>query len=211
MRANVLYIFGNGLSRKPINPSKLNGYIYGCNRFYREYPQADKVFCADLPITREILQNNYKGTVIYRYDMFRRYTAKELESMNLRDNWRPFYPEQVIEKLKKGSYSSGARAVTYAVHVDPLERKKEWDAIYLLGFDFFNMAGRKDATPANAGHMYAGQPFYERAVYKRTGADFILQIEQFKDKFIRVVNKDVVKVPNWNEMTIEEFMCKHQL
>lgn len=210
MKDNVLYIFGNGFSRKPINPSKLNGYIYGCNRFYREYPTADKIFCTDIPITREILENNHKGTVVYRYDAFRRFTPKEIKQIESNDNWRPFYPEQIIGKQPKGSYSSGARAVCYAVEVDPSERKMEWDAIYLLGFDFFNMAGRKNKTPANARHIYEGQSLYERPVQKRSGAAFKDQLSRFKKKFIRVVDKKVVKVPDWNEMTIEEFMCKHQ-
>lgn len=209
MKDNVLYIFGNGFSRKPVNPSKLNGYIYGCNRFYREYPQADKVFCADLPMMREILQNNYKK-VVYRYDAYRKLTEDELKKIKELD-WRPFYPEQVVERKKRGSFSSGARALMYAIHVDPSERKKEWDAIYLLGFDFFNMKGRKNKTPANARHVYEGQPLYERPVQKRSGDDFKQQISPFKDKFIRVVNRDVVKVPEWNEITIEEFMCQHQL
>jgi len=204
---NVLYIFGNGISRKPIDPSKLNGYIYGCNRFYQEYPSSDKIFVADQPMAKEILFSNFSGIVVYRHSLLSR--AEVAEQIKEKPSWLPFKPEArgLAGKRQKGNYSSGARALIWAIHIDPLQRQKEWDEIYLLGFDFHNMKGQK---PYKALNIYKGKEFYQQDTSVGTGSDFQKQIDPYRKKFIRVVDDNTVLVKEgWNQLDIKEFMCKH--
>ena len=54
---NNVYVFGNGLSRKNINPYELNGTVVGCNACFRDF-DPDILVAIDAGIIWEIVERN---------------------------------------------------------------------------------------------------------------------------------------------------------
>ena len=104
------FVIGNGLSRKGINLSKLNGTTYGCNWLYTDF-KPDVLVAVDKPIS-DYIQNTYypKEFVFYTREIYANTGARQLNRHY--KNW-----------------ASGSNALQLAV----LDKHKK---IFLLGFDF---------------------------------------------------------------------------
>lgn len=108
------FVVGNGVSRKPVDLTKLkaHGTVYGCNALYREFAP-DVLIATDRPISEQIQRSGYSEKHLM-------YTRKPIEGLGARRISETYW-----------GYSSGPVAASIAAS----ERHSD---IYLLGFD---MAG----------------------------------------------------------------------
>ena len=66
MNDNV-FVLGNGLSRKNIDPSKLPGLIIGCNACYRDF-KPDVICALDAGIISDIIDSEFDGDCYFTHD-----------------------------------------------------------------------------------------------------------------------------------------------
>ena len=62
-----VYVLGNGLSRKNINPSQLKGTIIGCNACYRDFTP-DVICATDAGIMSDIIESGYDGQCYFTHN-----------------------------------------------------------------------------------------------------------------------------------------------
>ena len=62
-----VYVIGNGLSRKNINPSQLKGTIIGCNACYRDF-KPDIICATDAGIISDIIDSGFDGDCYFTHD-----------------------------------------------------------------------------------------------------------------------------------------------
>jgi len=204
------FLIGNGLSRKPIDLSKLKGDTYGCNLIYTEF-MPDYLCLMDKKVMEKVLEDSI--------DIIP-YTWKRKQS--------DFSKQKVCNANQVNTIesdllyrNSGLLSLELA-----LEQKK-YDTIYFLGYDLYT----------NVQRQYINNVYKEDSLYRKNTKDHdpaIGHIARFLRvfcknndiNFIRVVNyeysanfntlmKDTGvlasrKLPrNYKEITIENFKDSH--
>ena len=204
------FLIGNGLSRKPIDLSKLKGDTYGCNLIYTEF-MPDYLCLMDKKVMEKVLDDSI--------DIIP-YTWKRKQS--------DFSKQKVCNANQVNTIesdllyrNSGLLSLELA-----LEQKK-YDTIYFLGYDLYT----------NVQRQYINNVYKEDSLYRKNTKDHdpaIGHIARFLRvfcknndiNFIRVVNyeysanfntlmKDTGvlasrKLPrNYKEITIENFKDSH--
>lgn len=204
------FLIGNGLSRKPIDLSKLKGDTYGCNLIYTEF-MPDYLCLMDKKVMEKVLEDSI--------DIIP-YTWKRKQS--------EFSKQKVCNANQVNTIesdlhyrNSGLLSLELA-----LEQKK-YDTIYFLGYDLYT----------NVQRQYINNVYKEHSLYRKNTKDhdpatghiarFLRVFCKNNDiNFIRVVNyeysanfstlikdTDVLasrKLPrNYKEITIENFKDSH--
>ena len=62
-----VYVLGNGLSRKNIDPSLLKGITVGCNACYRDF-EPDVLCAIDAGIIFDIVESGYSGDCYFTHN-----------------------------------------------------------------------------------------------------------------------------------------------
>jgi len=65
--SNDVYVLGNGLSRKNINPYELNGTVIGCNACYRDF-EPDILCAIDAGVIFDIIESGYNGDCYFTHN-----------------------------------------------------------------------------------------------------------------------------------------------
>lgn len=151
---SIGFVLGNGLSRKVIRFSQLEGKgkIYGCNALYREFTP-DVLVATDRPIATEIQKSGYalKNRFYTRYPIAG-YGAERIP-------------------MKYFGFSSGPIALSFAA--------AECDIIFLLGFDLGSPPNSKQFN-----NIYAGTEFYKKPTDAPTfGGNWNKQIIKVAEAF----------------------------
>lgn len=204
------FLIGNGLSRKPIDLSKLKGDTYGCNLIYTEF-MPDYLCLMDKKVMERVLEDSI--------DIIP-YTWKRKQSEFSRQK---VCKANQVNTLESDLHyrNSGLLSLELA-----LEQKK-YDTIYFLGYDLYT----------NVQRQYINNVYKQDSLYRKNTKDHnpvIGHIARFLRvfcnnndiNFIRVVNykysanfstlmKDTGtlasrKLPrNYKEITIENFKDSH--
>jgi hypothetical protein len=204
------FLIGNGLSREPIDLSKLKGDTYGCNLIYTEF-MPDYLCLMDKKVMEKVLEDSINIIP---------YTWKRKQS--------EFSKQKVckanqVNTLESDLHyrNSGLLSLELA-----LEQKK-YDTIYFLGYDLYTNVQRE----------YINNVYKEDSLYRKNTKDhnpatghiarFLRVFCNNNDiNFIRVVNYEYSanfstlmedtgvlasrKLPrNYKEITIENFKDSH--
>ena len=70
-----VYVLGNGLSRKNVNPYQLKGTIIGCNACYRDF-EPDIICAIDAGIIFDIIESGYNGDCYFTHNSWNPLPAK---------------------------------------------------------------------------------------------------------------------------------------
>ena len=161
-----VYVLGNGLSRKNIDPYKLEGTVVGCNACYRNF-KPDVLCAIDAGIIFEIIESGYDGDCYFTHDSWNPLPAEARNHLMLEEgsvtketkhrskefvvisgfdeeidntvNYIMWVPEGAIIKNMNCTQSQGKVARntgTTAVYVACRDLNPK--KIYLLGFDHDN-------------------------------------------------------------------------
>ena len=76
-----VYVIGNGLSRKNINPSQLKGTIIGCNACYRDF-KPDIICATDAGIISDIIDSGFDGDCYFTHDSWNLLPASAKPSLS---------------------------------------------------------------------------------------------------------------------------------
>lgn len=203
---STVFLIGNGLSRKSINLKNLNGITYGCNALYRDF-MPDHLVVADKKMLDEVIKD-FKNTTffknIYTQDGYvKRYKKKGITFQTC--------PESPFD----GAVDSGYCAFKLALH------QKKGSTIYFLGYDYIT-----ETPDATINNIYAGTPGYPSDFLLIRMKSYLIEhiaryCKQYKNiQFVRVVEpgisfiwldsernkfKKIERVPNYKEITVEEF------
>lgn len=150
--SNVAVVFGNGESRKMINPQKIIGkksgllgakapQTYGCNAFYRDYTP-DFMVCTDRTVAQEMVNSGFTNdNIVYTHPII------SLEFPN------KFY------MIPNDPYANAGATAAYIACFDGHEK------IYLLGCE-----GQDGSNYNN--NIYAGTAGYSAKERNMTGANY---------------------------------------
>lgn len=186
---STAFVIGNGLSRKNIQLSCLQsqGKIYGCNALYRNFTP-DVLVSTDRGISEEIQKSGYAKRNIH-------YTRSPYGNSG----------SKILPTETRGM-SSGPNALHLAI-------QDRHSVIYLIGFDF-------GSTHSQFNNVYAGTAHYKKEEDDSTYAgNWKFHISRMIElgkyiQFIRVVNEhskiQMFNYPNYQEITVDEFDCKHK-
>lgn len=108
------FIIGNGVSRKSIDLTRLNGITYGCNAIYRDFTP-DYLVAVDPAMIEEILNSTYPK-----------------ERLIIRSH--PAIDAPQVRKLKWRDSCSGISALRLALQED-------YEKVVLIGFDLWGLGG----------------------------------------------------------------------
>jgi len=170
--AESAFVFGNGITRKEMDPETLRGKgtIYGCNFFYEDCVP-DVLIAVDMAIANHIQKSGYtKDNLMYT-----------------RNPVKWFGKETKVQEIKKNNaYSSGPVACTLACEAGHRY-------IYMIGFDLMGLGkfdDKKEKRKLN--NLFADREFYKKSNADETHYNnWIMQMtdimKEFHDrKFIRV-------------------------
>ena len=73
--SNEVYVLGNGLSRKNVNPYQLKGTIIGCNACYRDF-EPDILCAIDAGMIFDIVESGYGGDCYFTHSSWNPMPAK---------------------------------------------------------------------------------------------------------------------------------------
>ena len=65
--SDAVYVLGNGLSRKKVNPYQLNGTVIGCNACYRDF-EPDILCATDAGMIFDIIESGYTNTCYFTHN-----------------------------------------------------------------------------------------------------------------------------------------------
>ena len=210
---STAFIIGNGLSRKSIDLTKLNGTTYGSNAIYREFTP-DYLCSVDTRMIYEIHKSgfleNYNNFMIMA--QYYRYFLKLNKQKN--KNYTPyvlnfFPPRKRLLGERSRVFDSGITSLIAAASIH------KHTNIYLLGMDFNGVS--PDTKEKN--NIYRGTENYDehKVMHRVKFADRYLTevLAHYKNtlNIIRVV--DINSSPlnynysNFQEITVEEFKKDH--
>lgn len=84
--SNSIFIIGNGLSRKDIDLSTLDGLTIGCNAIYRDFTP-DLLCAIDAGVISEILTSGYDGPCAFTQDSWNLLPAQAYEEVVTSSKW----------------------------------------------------------------------------------------------------------------------------
>ncbi len=183
--SDSVYVLGNGLSRKNIDPFQLDGTIIGCNACYRDFEP--NVLCAiDAGIIFDIVESGYSGDCYFTHNSWNPLPAKIRNNLMLEEgsitketkhrskefvvisgfdeeientvNYIMWVPENVTIKNMNCPQSEGRvgrNTGTAAVYVACRDFNPK--KVYLLGFD--HKSGKYDNIYANTSHYFKSDSF----------------------------------------------------
>jgi len=79
-----VYVLGNGLSRKNINPNQLKGIIIGCNACYRDF-EPDVICAIDAGMIFDIVESGFNKKCYFTHDSWNPLPGKTRNSLILDD------------------------------------------------------------------------------------------------------------------------------
>ena len=80
-----VYVLGNGLSRKNIDPYKLKGTVVGCNACYRNF--VPDILCAiDAGIIFDIVESGYNGDCYFTHNSWNPLPAEARNNLMLEED-----------------------------------------------------------------------------------------------------------------------------
>lgn len=193
---DLIFVLGNGTSRKVIEPDKLQKIapVYGCNALYRSF-SPDVLVAVDAKMIYEIADSGYQNNNQVWTNPNRSYqTIKNLNFFNPSKGW-----------------SSGPTALWFASQKNP-------QAIYILGFDYNGLDSGKKFN-----NVYANTKNYKSS---RDAATFygnwlrqtVTTIKEHPHiKYYRVIEhkgfipKDFVNLSNLTHIYVHDFVEKFSL
>ena len=177
---DIVYVLGNGLSRKNIDPNKLPGTVIGCNACYRDF-KPDVLCAIDAGIIFDIIESGYDGDCYFTHDSWNPLPAEARNNLLLEENsvtketkhrskefvvisgfdeeientvnYIMWVPEGAIIKNIMCTQSQGGvgrNTGTSAVYVACRDFNPK--KIYLLGFD--HQSDKYDNLYANTSHYF---------------------------------------------------------
>ena len=163
-----VYVLGNGLSRKNINPSQLKGTIIGCNACYRDF-KPDIICGTDAGIISDISDSGFDGDCYFTHDSWNLLPADAKASLSngsehetIRKEgddqfvyisgldsgvtqpqsyiiWVPKKMEHKIKNLTSTDIFHGWSTGTSALYIACRDFTwNDYEKVYLLGFDHHN-------------------------------------------------------------------------
>ena len=161
-----VFVLGNGLSRKNIDVSKLDGTVIGCNACYRDFTP-DVICATDAGIISDIIESGYDGQCYFTHNSwnllpeeaydplangtehttYRRFDSEYFVYISgLAANcietksyiiWVPKGMENKIKNI--GEEVLGWSTGTSALHIACRDFTcNDYEKVYLLGFDHYN-------------------------------------------------------------------------
>lgn len=176
---NNAFIIGNGVSRKSIDLTRLNGVTYGCNAIYRDFTP-DYLVAVDPAMIEEILNSTYPK-----------------ERLIIRSH--PAIDAPTVRKLKWRDSCSGISALRLALQED-------YEKIVLIGFDLWginsaseiNNRGGVNAEISDSGQRTVNNIYADTENYRSSQKSevryqkWINQLEQYatEGKVVRILGKE---------------------
>ena len=175
---DTVFVLGNGLSRKNIDPKSLPGLVIGCNACYRDF-KPDVICAIDAGVMSEIIESGYDGQCYFTHNSwnllpeeaydplangtehttYRRFDSEYFVYISGTDNkvskaqsyiiWIPKGMENKIKNM--GEKVLGWSTGTSAVYVACMELDPK--KVYILGFDYKN--DEYDNLYADTKHYYS--------------------------------------------------------
>ena len=175
---DTVFVLGNGLSRKNIDPKSLPGLVIGCNACYRDF-KPDVICAIDAGVMSEIIDSGFDGDCYFTHDSwnllpeetydsikngtehetYRRFDSEYFVYISGTDNkvskaqsyiiWIPKGMENKIKNM--GEKVLGWSTGTSAVYVACMEFNPK--KVYILGFDYKN--DEYDNLYADTKHYYS--------------------------------------------------------
>ena len=177
-----VFVLGNGLSRKNIDISKLDGTVIGCNACYRDFTP-DVICATDAGIISDIIESGYDGQCYFTHNSWNLLPEEAYDSLangTEHTTYRRFdseyfvyisglaanciqtksyiiwVPKGMENKIKNMNYEySGDGQSTGAAAVYVACRDftcNDYEKVYLLGFD--HKSNKYDNLYANTPHYY---------------------------------------------------------
>lgn len=84
--SNSIFVIGNGLSRKDIDLSKLDGLTIGCNALYRDFTP-DLLCALDAGVISEIINSGYDGPCAFTMNSWNLLPAQAYEEVTAENKW----------------------------------------------------------------------------------------------------------------------------
>ena len=175
----MIFVFGNGESRKDLNLNCITDPKVGCNAIHRDY-YVDHLVCVDRRMVQEALDAQFKGTIYTRTDwshFFKNNPVTLLPDLPYTGNTKPDEPFQ---------WGSGPYAVLLAAMLD--------DHINLVGFDlhspnqFVNNVYKDTANYAESSKPAVDPRYWVYQISK--------VFECFPDKYFVVFNNTEWQMPS---------------
>lgn len=124
----IVWVIGNGQSRKNFVLDSIQDYTIGCNAVYRDY-KCDELVAVDMRMVNEILTNNNHLPVYTRQDWVDHYS-------DLRVRFLPDLPfNGELKADQPFHWNSGPYSILLAALKNPIE-------IHLIGFDLWSKNDR---------------------------------------------------------------------
>jgi hypothetical protein len=177
-----VFVLGNGLSRKNIDISKLDGTVIGCNACYRDFTP-DVICATDAGIIGDIIESGYDGQCYFTHNSwnllpeeaynslvngtehatYRRFDSEYFVYISgLAANcietksyiiWVPKGMENKIKNMNYEYSGEGQSTGAAAVYVACRDFTcNDYEKVYLLGFD--HKSNKYDNLYANTPHYY---------------------------------------------------------
>ena len=178
-----IFVLGNGLSRKNIDPTKLNGTVIGCNACYRDF-KPDVLCATDAGIISDIIDSGYDGDCYFTHDSWNLLPASSYDALKhgldgkVQETYRRFdyeyfvyisgldsdvkktqnyiiwVPKKMEHKIKNLNSSYGWSTGTSAVYVACRDFTcNDYEKVYLLGFD--HKDDKYDNLYADTNHYFS--------------------------------------------------------
>ena len=175
---DTVYVLGNGLSRKNIDPNSLPGLVIGCNACYRDF-KPDAICAIDAGVMSDIIDSGFDGDCYFTHDSWNllpedaklslsigtEHETKRKEGDNQfvfisgldggvtkAENYIIWVPKKMEHKIKNmGIQVLGWSTGTSAVYVACKEFNPK--KVYILGFDYKN--DEYDNLYADTKHYYS--------------------------------------------------------
>ena len=163
---DTVFVLGNGLSRKNIDPNSLPGLVIGCNACYRDF-KPDAICAIDAGVMSDIIDSGFDGDCYFTHDSWNLLPAEvystvkngsEIETKRKAGDNNFVYvsgldknvefpqryifwvSEQMEHKIKNiGTEVMGWSTGTSALHIACRDYTcNDYEKVYLLGFDHDN-------------------------------------------------------------------------
>jgi len=175
----MIFVFGNGESRKDLDLNCITDLKVGCNAIHRDH-YVDHLVCVDRRMVQEALDAEFKGKIYTRTDwshFFKNNPVTLLPDLPYKGNTKPDEPFQ---------WGSGPYAVLLAAMLD--------DHINLVGFDlhspnqFVNNVYKDTANYAESSKPAVDPRYWVYQISK--------VFECFPDKYFVVFNNTEWQMPS---------------
>lgn len=187
-------VFGNGESRKTIDPSSLrdNYILIGCNAIHRD-AVVDHLVCCDRRMVSEAVENKSLSKIYVRPDWYKYFRKIRKDK---RISTVPELPYQGIEKRDQPiNWGSGPYAVLLAATL-------KFENITLIGFDLYSNNNKVN-------NIYKGTPNYSAPEKQSVDYSYwVYQISKiiclYPEITFTIVNNDNWQMPlNWQQNNVK--------